>query len=397
MPIRIEYNFPPPYKSGERPTIILINNKRYDWIYEYFQLYSNVIHIQEDTFSSKIGYIKRQILYRVTGKVPKFIEKIIYKYIVSENLPLEWWQKRLLEEGYIDAIIVIHPAVLPRKLKKYNIKKIFWAYDDDVPLFFRVGLALTLHGFVDTVYVTHEKVIDMYKKANSPAKLRYIPYGIPTSIYYPDAERTGLEPAIFFIGTVTGTRKIFFNYLKNEMKKRGLPEIKLYTSIQHDYADAVRRFVLAIDVPRRREVNWRVFEVIGAGGLLVTGSKEEISKLIPVNGLFAYQGPILSHNLRVSSEEEIRESARQAAGEIERALDDPEEAGKVASEVCKYSWRHHTLHDRICVILDDLGYNCNKMWQKKVFEEVRNKAIKECEKLKERIAYALSVIASKQS
>ncbi|MCE4627630.1 MAG: glycosyltransferase, partial [Desulfurococcales archaeon] len=166
----------------------------------------------------------------------------------------------------------------------------------------------------------------------------------------------------------------------------------LYTSIQHDYASAIRRMVISIDVPRRREVNWRVFEVAGSGGLLVTGSRGEVERLFEGARIFSYTGPILSHNLPQSTPSEIEASAREAAERVEEALSNPEAAARSVEETCRIAWERHTMHDRVCTIIRDLGYKCSPD-ARRIFEETRREYIERCGETGERVGTALERLA----
>ena len=160
-----------------------------------------------------------------------------------------------------------------------------------------------------------------------------------SDIYYPRLVEREFTPV--FVGTPTPKREKVLRQLDRLLRKKGI-SLETYASVQHDYAYLIAKKFLALNIPRMGEVNWRDFEVLGVGAVLLREDSKEIREFFEPG----------KHLVTYSTVEDLAEK-------ILWLVEDREAGYRIASQRCIESWRKHTLEDRICKIVRDLGYKCS--------------------------------------
>jgi len=364
---------PEAYRSNMYPNILVVGPKWKETVFlEGFTPFANVFYIQQDTFSNLVGAAKRSLLTTRLVSMPVFLRKLIV-YLSTFKLPLreysKWrWQIKYLRRTGLDGIIIIPHAIPPRRPSgEFRDAQVFLVTSDvESERFYQAYLWVAKAGLVDRVYVRHRVQVDLFKGKIEGVTVDVLPYYFAPSIFnpYPPVERV-LQPV--FIGNVTGGRKLFLDALNNVLRREYSVTVKPFLAGPKEYSLLAKKYHINIDIPRKKEVNFRVFEVTGSSGLLITGSHPLVEDYYQTGGREIYSYELPNLNLLESRRDEglLREldaAARRVAEIIGGLLDDPESAVRTALAGCLRAWREHTVQHRACKIVEDLGFKCDRSY-----------------------------------
>ncbi len=295
-------------------------------------------HVNVIFFATDIRKWKalRVALFRavaVRSWVPNFIRRVVYRLL--EVRPRAYFDPE-------DVDLVIEPGYSqPVKRVFSNAKYILWSMDSHAERIYKSHLWLVRYGYIDVVYATHSYVVKRFREDGVEAY--HLPYAVPNYTVYPRPE-AGFDPKPFFLGRLDERRSRILAEAAKILEKHGVKLHVWFGVFEHDYARTISRHMLAVNVTRMREVNWRSFEVPGARGLLINEDIEEMREFFEPG----------RHYLPWSTPQELAER-------IIEALDDIERVKKMAAEACIHVWRNHTVEHRLCQILEEqLGYKCRE-------------------------------------
>ncbi len=315
--------------GDEWPTVLVYTKPLHWWIAAAFARYANVVHVAVDMGTRSM--LARRLLVRWSIKyvgmwAGRIASKLLKTRLVGGLPP------RVDLVVYVDMMVPIarHPRLR-------HVPHILWSHDSHVPIGFKMHLAYVQSGMADRVYATHPIAVKRFKEHGVDA--RHLPYALDPLHFYP--RRPVAEPRPFFVGNPDPKRERIIKELNTILEKRGLPKVLLLNAYFHDYAELVSEKLLGLNITRRGELNWRVFEVMGARGLLINEDIPEVREMF-VDG---------EHLVLWSSVEEL-------ADIIEEMLNDTEKALRIARRGCRLVWEKHTIDHRVCQILRDAGWRC---------------------------------------
>jgi len=338
------------------PTILLVTDTLENTLYPAFQRLANVVHVYVDVWLDRLASLKRLIVRAATKRaMPRGLRGLVLRAAqVNVERRLKFLYRDVVERGDVDAVVVLDPAFLPVRRTGYlrDAEFILWSMDSHIPRVLEVHASLVLEGFFDRVYAAHSSAVKGFRELGVDAE--HLPFGVVSDIFYPrPMRRREFRPV--FIGSLTPRRR---EVLERAEQLLGM-SIESYTVMQHSYAELMARKFIVLNIPRRGEVNWRDFEALGTGVLLVREESEEIREFFEPNKHFiAYRG------------------VEDLVAKIKQLMDNREEACRVAVAGCRAAWERHLLEDRVCRIVEDLGYRCRG-----VLEDLRRLHLSRCDKL----------------
>jgi len=179
-----------------------------------------------------------------------------------------------LKEQDVDLLITLDPLICNVDLRKFkNAKKIYIAVDTHIERHRKTHLISMRLNEYDLVYVAHVRNLGEYASILGRNTVKHLPLWYDELTYKPLTLRKDID--ICFVGTMTSDRERVLKEIS-----RAFPNYEIFygTLYGRDVNVLYNRSRIVINLSRRKEVNFRVFETLGSGAFLLTDYNEEVEE-----------------------------------------------------------------------------------------------------------------------
>lgn len=235
-----------------------------------FYLYPKHFHLSQWYIHRIPAVIKREL--------PAFPDKLLVplEYIFNHPHKIKGLDFKVNPES-VDAVLITDPTWCIFDLSPFkNALKIYYSIDNIYETsFFHDQLLIKIEKF-DYVFTAHRKSIPDFSKMGPKT------YWAPLS-FDPDINKKLNRPKdldVSFVGNIYGARINDIDYLKIQLAN-------LHTffgnAYQHDMNEIYNRSKIVLNFANKKELNYRVFEVLGSGGFLLNEYSKETFELFENN------------------------------------------------------------------------------------------------------------------
>lgn len=248
---------------------------------------------------------------------------------VVEGYPAEISMRAIIERhGPADMFLYVEPSgLLPRGLEVSPIATVAIIGDTHRNLRIRQTFA----RFFDLVFLYHRNYLSCFDE-HPPGSVKWLPYACNTEVFRDLRLVRDLDVA--FVGHLFGANSERSRILR-ELQSRGLKMNEQRYVWQNDIPRIYSRAKIVLNVPLADDLNYRFFEALSCGALLLTrrvnNGQEE---------LFREN----EHYVAYANEEELLDQVRYY-------LDHPDERERIALSGFKEVHAKHTLEKRLKTIV----------------------------------------------
>jgi len=246
---------------------------------------------------------------------------------------LKFTYRQLPDPNFIDLIFVLDPCRVNIDFSPFkNAVKAYWSQDCIHPSDY---YAQVLAGVLDydVVFCAHKQYMHRFNRT----KVCWLPYACDP--YLHRRINQPLRYDLAFVGHIPSPKSRIGRERRKLLLSIGeLASKKVFigNAWQHDMVALYNSSKLVLDISRSKELNWRVFEVLGCGRPLLTDYREEVADIFKNREHLAFY----------SSFEELTEL-------IEYYLTNDAEREEMARKGQEECYRAHTLDHRVKTILEE--------------------------------------------